>query len=81
MHADLPHSVDLSTTSQDLITLHPVTPADAAVATAARAFTAPMKGKLRGTSARQPFDDIMGHVPAPDSIRYEADTIGGVPGW
>jgi epsilon-lactone hydrolase len=81
MNADLPHSVNLSTTSQDLITLHPVTPADAAVAAAARAFTAPMKGKLRGTSARQPFDDIMGHVPAPDSIRYEADTIGGVPGW
>jgi monoterpene epsilon-lactone hydrolase len=81
MNANLQHAVGTPTTSQSHVTLHPVTPADAEVAAAARAFTAPMKGKLRGTAARQPFDDIMGHVTAPDGIRYEADTIGGAPGW
>lgn len=81
MNADLQPSVELSTTSHDPVTRHPATPADAALAAAARAFTSPMKGKLRGTSARQAFDDIMGHVPPPDGVRYEADTIGGIPGW
>jgi len=80
MNANALHSVDCATTRQDFSTLHPVASADAVAAAAARAITAPMKGKLRGTSARQPFDDIMGHVPAPDCIRYEPATIGGVAG-
>jgi acetyl esterase/lipase len=41
----------------------------------------PGKGLLQGTAARQPFDEIMGHVAVPSDVAYEADTIGGVPGW
>jgi len=60
---------------------HPISPADKAVAAATRAMAEPQKGRLQGTAARQPFDDIMGHVAAPPNVAFEADTIGGVPGW
>jgi acetyl esterase/lipase len=63
------------------LTMHPLSPADAAVAAAARDMVAPMKGKMRGIAALQPFDDMMAHVAAPDGVRYEADTVGGLPGW
>ena len=60
---------------------HATSPADRAVVAAARAMVEPMKGLMRGTAARQPFDEIMGHVVAPGDVAYEEDTIGGVPGW
>ncbi len=81
MQSTPPISVPARTTAGHWMTTHPLTPVDAPVAATARAFTAPMKGKLQGTAARKPFDDIMGHVPAPDGVRYEADTVGGIPGW
>ncbi len=60
---------------------HPISPADRAVVTATRAIVEPGKGLLQGIAARQAFDEIMGHVAAPSDVAYEADTIGGVPGW
>ncbi len=63
------------------LTTHTLSPADAAVAAAARELVAPMRGKMQGIAARQPFDNMMGHVPAPYGVRYEADTVGGLPGW
>jgi epsilon-lactone hydrolase len=60
---------------------HPISPADKVAVAAARAIVEPQKGRLQGTAARQPFDDIMGHVAAPPDVAYTADTIGGVSGW
>jgi len=62
-------------------TVHPLDPADAAAMVALREMTKPMKGLLRGVEARPAFDDIMGHVPAPEGVTFEADTVGGVSGW
>ncbi len=60
---------------------HPLSAEDAAAAAAMRAIIEPHKGLMQGTAARQPFDEIMEHVPAPDGVTYEPDTVGGVPGW
>ena len=60
---------------------HPISPADKAAAAATRAIVEPQKGRLQGIAARQPFEEIMGHVAAPPDVAYTADTIGGVSGW
>lgn len=70
-----------NTASQPWTTVHALTPKDADVMTGVRAATAPVKGLLQGTAARQPFDDMMGHVPAPEGVTFEEDMVGGVPGW
>jgi monoterpene epsilon-lactone hydrolase len=62
-------------------TTHPLTAEDKVAMAALRSMVEPMKGKLQGTSARQPYDAIMEHVPAPKDVTFEADTIGGIPGW
>ena len=41
------------------LTVHPLSQADSPAATALRAAVAPFKGKLGGTAARAPFDDVM----------------------
>ena len=60
---------------------HRISPADQAAIAATRAIVEPGKGLLRGVAARQPFDEIMGHVVPPADVAYEAGTIGGVSGW
>ena len=60
---------------------HRISPADKAAIAATRALVEPGKGLLRGIAARQPFDEIMGHVAPPADVAYEGDTIGGVSGW
>lgn len=62
-------------------TLHALTPEDAATIGAMRKMLEPHKGQLQGTPGRRPFDEIMEHTPAAAGITYEADTVGGVPGW
>jgi epsilon-lactone hydrolase len=62
-------------------TLHALTPEDAATIGAMRKMLEPHKGQMQGTAARKPFDEIMEHTPAAAGITYEADTVGGVPGW
>jgi acetyl esterase/lipase len=46
-----------------------------------RATVESNKGKLQGIAARVPFDAIMEHVSAPAGVHYEADIVGGIPGW
>jgi len=41
------------------LAVHPLSQEDSLVATALRAGVAAVKGKLAGTAARGPFDDIM----------------------
>jgi epsilon-lactone hydrolase len=62
------------------VTIHPLTPTDAATMAAMRTAVAPMKGKLRSTAARAPFDAIMEHVAPPAEVTYEPATIGGISG-
>jgi acetyl esterase/lipase len=61
--------------------IHPLSPQDSAAMTALRSAVAAMKGKLDGVAARAPFNGIMEHVPAPDGVSFEADTVGGISGW
>jgi len=46
-----------------------------------RSVVAPMKGKLKGTAARGPFNDIMERVAEPEGVFFEAATVGGIAGW
>jgi len=63
------------------LTVHPLSQADSPAATALRAAVAPFKGKLGGTAARAPFDDVMERVVAPTDVTFEPDTIGGISGF
>jgi epsilon-lactone hydrolase len=63
------------------LAVHPVSQGDSLAATALRSSVAPVKGKLAGTAARDPFNGIMEHVPEPAGVTFEADTVGGIPGW
>jgi acetyl esterase/lipase len=63
------------------LTVHPLSQADSPAATALRAAVAPFKGKLGGTAARAPFDDVMERVVAPTDVTFEPDTVGGVSGF
>src|ERR1700689_5029284 len=61
--------------------VHPFISEDQTAMAAMRVIVEPNKGKLQGTAARVPFDDIIEHVNAPAGGAYEAARIGGVPGW
>jgi acetyl esterase/lipase len=61
--------------------LHPLSQADSPAATALRAAVAPFKGKLGGTAARAPFDDVMERVVTPTDVTFEVDTVGGISGF
>lgn len=60
---------------------HPTTVEDEVEMAALRVLVEPLKGKLRGTAARPQFDAIMERVAVPEGVRFEADTVGGIPGW
>ena len=60
--------------------VHPLSQSDSVAATALRAGVAAFKGKLAGTAARAPFDDVMERVAAPADVTFEADTVGGISG-
>ena len=60
---------------------HPTTAEDKVAMADLRAMVEPLKGKLQGMEARPQFDAIMGHVPAPKDVSFEADTVGSISGW
>jgi acetyl esterase/lipase len=60
--------------------VHPLDPADAQLVAKMRLMAAPTKGVSRGAESRGQFDAIMASVLAPNNVRSEADTIGGVHG-
>ena len=70
-----------TTTLEEITTIHPVTPEDKIAMAALRAMVEPNKGRLQGTAARGPFDQIIGRTMAPRDVTYQPDTLGGVPGW
>jgi epsilon-lactone hydrolase len=65
---------------ESLLRTHKITPEDAAVMTAMRAAVLPLKGKLQGIAAREPFNGIMESVSPPEGVGFHTDTVGGVSG-
>ena len=65
---------------KSLLVSHPLTLEDAAVMSAMRAMVAPLKGKLQGIAAREPFDGIMESVSPPEGVTFQRDTVGGISG-
>ena len=63
------------------LTVHPLSQEDSPAANALRASVAAFKGKLTGTAARGPFDEVMQRVAAPKDVPFEADTVGGISGF
>jgi len=63
------------------LAVHPLSQEDSLAATALRTSVAAFKGKLAGTAARGPFDDVMERVVAPTDVTFEADTVGGISGF
>ncbi len=59
---------------------HPLSAEDAAVMSAMRAMVAPLKGKLQGIAAREPFNGIMERVSPPEGVTSQPDTVGGISG-
>lgn len=59
---------------------HPLTFEDAAVMSAMRAMVAPLKGKLQGIAAREPFNGIMESVSPPGGVTFQPDTVGNISG-
>ncbi|MGB2663363.1 MAG: alpha/beta hydrolase [Candidatus Acidiferrum sp.] len=59
---------------------HPLSAEDAAVMSAMRAMVAPLKGKLQGIAAREPFNGIMERVSPPEGVTFQPDTVGGISG-
>jgi monoterpene epsilon-lactone hydrolase len=64
----------------DFVVTHPLDPEDGVITTAARAMALPMKGKLRGIEAREPFDAMMERTVPRDDVSFESGTVGGIPG-
>jgi monoterpene epsilon-lactone hydrolase len=62
-------------------TIHSLTEADAAAMNALRALVEPLRGSMQGPTARGPYDAIMARVVEPSGVTWQADTVGGIPGW
>lgn len=73
--------VERGLTRQAATVFHAVSAADKTAMAGLRAIVEPLKGSLRGTAGRAPFDAIMEHVSAPEGVTFEAGAVGGIPGW
>src|SRR6266853_1864014 len=67
-------------TSTGNVAIHPLDPEDAAITAAMRAMVSSIKGARPGIEARGQFDALMENVLPRDDVKFEADTLGGVPG-
>ena len=68
-------------TLDSVTTIHSVAPEDKIAMVRLRSMVEPNKGRLQGTAARGPFDEIIGRTIAPKAVIYEQETLGGVSGW
>ena len=60
---------------------HPLSAADAQAIAGLRAMLSGAPKLTLEPATRPTFDAIMGQAPAPDGVRFERGTVGGVPGW
>jgi epsilon-lactone hydrolase len=70
-----------ASTSTGFVAIHPLDPEDAAITAAMRAMVSSTKGVRRGIEARGQFDALMESVWPRDDVTFEADILGGVPGF
>jgi len=68
-------------TSTGYVAIHPLDPEDAAITGAMRAMVSSSKGARPGIEARGQFDALMESVLPRGDVTFEADTLGGVPGF
>lgn len=73
------HQHNLNTAESWLVS-HPITTGDSAAIAAMRTIVGPNKGRLQGTAARVPFNEIMERVAPPEGVSYEADHVVSIPG-
>jgi epsilon-lactone hydrolase len=66
--------------TNEFISVHPLDPGDAQFVAKMRVMAAPAKGVSRGVERRGQFDAVMASVLAPNDVKSEVETIGGVPG-
>ncbi len=59
---------------------HQVSDTDLIELSAIRLQLAPVKGMLEGPQARDSFDQMMEITPVAAGVKYQAETVGGVPG-
>jgi monoterpene epsilon-lactone hydrolase len=60
---------------------HATSQADAETMAATRAFLQSMPELALTPETRPFFDEMIAQTPLADGVDYEADTLGGVPGW
>ncbi|MGY3454024.1 alpha/beta hydrolase [Bradyrhizobium sp. USDA 4353] len=60
---------------------HDLAPQDAQVMQALRDSFATAPKLMFAPEAREAYDQIIGQVPAPPGVHFEAGEVGGVPGW
>ena len=65
----------------DYVVIHPLDAEDAAITAAMRAMVSSSKGARPGIEARGQFDALMESVLPRGDVTFEADTLGGVPGF
>src|ERR1700761_9605640 len=66
---------------ETVVEVHPLDPDDAPITAAIRAMSSATKGVPPGAEARAQFDALIGSVPPRDDVTFEAENIGGIPGW
>ena len=62
-------------------TFHSLSAQDRPLMAALRAAATPNKGRMRGASARAPFDVVMGGIVAPPDVSFREARVGGIAGW
>lgn len=68
--------------NESIIDRHPLRGTDAAIISELRAASAVHKGDLIGPEIRiKPEAELAAAPPAPQGIRYQRDSLGGVSGW
>ena len=72
---------DMEAMMTNLTITHPLSPSDAQAMDALRSMLAGAPRLSFEPASRPAFDAIMGQVPAPEGVRFERDTVGGVSGW
>lgn len=66
--------------STSYVSIHPLDAEDAAITAAMRAMVSSSKGARSGPEARGQYDGLMESVLPRSDVKFEADTLGGVPG-
>jgi monoterpene epsilon-lactone hydrolase len=66
--------------TNDFISVHALDPGDAQFVAKMRVMAAPATGVSRGVEGRAQFDAVMASVLAPNNVKSEVETIGGMPG-